>query len=102
MAKEETKKIANGSEPKKKLTYDELMGLAAKMDREIIELRKKLGESQVQLAAYQMEDYWKRLDWLWKVITLDYASSVFGDEFYQQKVDEFVKLMTPVEEKEQE
>lgn len=102
MAKEETKKIANGPEPKKKLTYDELMGLAAKMDREIIELRKKLGESQVQLAAYQMEDYWKRLDWLWKVITLDYASSVFGDEFYQQKVDEFVKLMTPVEEKEQE
>ena len=72
--------------------------------RELSQLRmkKEALENNLRKAASQIEflvqgEVYKKLDWLWKVITLDGAIDVFGEEFYKTCVEEFKGIMTPPE-----
>lgn len=72
--------------------------------RELSQLRLENAslKSNLQKAASQIEflvqgEMHKKLDWLWKVITLDGAVDVFGVEFFKTCVEEFKGIMTPPE-----
>lgn len=103
MAKERTKKVADATTEKKKpetnertkLSYEELEQLASQQYAEVQRLRKALEEANKRLNAYETNDFLARLDWLWRIITLEGSADVFGDEFYDCRVKEFINLMTP-------
>lgn len=83
-------------EPKKgeKLTYEQLMQLAAQSNAENQRLRGELTRLNQQLQYYQMQDYYKRLEWLWTVIQ---SKDLLPADFVAKKTEEFIELLTPVE-----
>lgn len=62
----------------------------------LIERQKLIGELQ----KLQVQDFYIRLDWLWKIITVD--TPFITDDFRQKKAEEFMMFMTPVEEEPKE
>lgn len=90
-----------GAPQGQRLSYEQLMQLAAQTNAENQRLRQTCSQMKMQLERYQMQDYYQRLEWLWKVITLEGNTDMFGSEFVRAKVDEFVDLMTPINPEEE-
>lgn len=90
-----------GAPQGQRLSYEQLMQLAAQTNAENQRLRQTCSQMKMQLERYQMQDYYQRLEWLWKVITLQDGVAMFGDEFVKAKVAEFVDLMTPINPEEE-
>lgn len=84
-----------------RLSYEQLMQLAAQTNAENQRLRQTCSQMKMQLERFQMQDYYQRLEWLWKVITLPDNTHVFTPEFVQAKVEEFIDLMTPINPEEE-
>lgn len=84
-----------------RLSYEQLMQLAAQTNAENQRLRQTCSQMKMQLERFQMQDYYQRLEWLWKVITLDNNAGVFTPEFVKAKVEEFIDLMTPINPEEE-
>lgn len=101
MAKEKTTaqtapRTKKGGEPEqKKLSYEELEKIASQCYAENEHLKKTVSELNRRLQGYETSDFYARLDWLWRVITLEGSEEVFGEEFFDKTVDEFKVLMTP-------
>ena len=90
-----------GAPQGQRLSYEQLMQLAAQTNAENQRLRQTCSQMKMQLERFQMQDYYQRLEWLWKVITLEGGVDMFGDEFVKAKVAEFVDLMTPLNPEEE-
>ena len=90
-----------GAPQGQRLSYEQLMQLAAQTNAENQRLRQTCSQMKMQLERYQMQDYYQRLEWLWKVITLPDNIHVFTPEFVGAKVDEFIDLMTPINPEEE-
>ena len=90
-----------GTPQGQRLSYEQLMQLAAQTNAENQRLRQTCSQMKMQLERYQMQDYYQRLEWLWKVITLPDNIHVFTPEFVGAKVDEFIDLMTPINPEEE-
>lgn len=91
----------DGAPQGQRLSYEQLMQLAAQTNAENQRLRQTCSQMKMQLERFQMQDYYQRLEWLWKVITLENNTGVFTPEFVQAKVDEFIDLMTPINPEEE-
>lgn len=105
MAKEKKEKVVTPAEEvnteKLDPQVEELVRGFNKLDAENKMLKSRLKEAAEQIKFLSMGEVHKKLEWLWKVITLDGGDDIFGDEFLQQCVNEFVEILTPVpEEKE--
>lgn len=105
MAKEKKEKVVTPAEDAKTEVLDPqveaLVREFNKLDAENKMLKSRLKEAAEQIKFLSMGEVHKKLEWLWKVITLDGSDDIFGDEFLQQCVNEFVEILTPVpEEKE--
>ena len=57
--------------------------------------KNKLKGAIEQIQFLSQGEVHKRLDWLWKVITLEGAEDIFGREFYDYCVKDFKEIMTP-------
>lgn len=79
-----------------KLTYEQLMQLASQQNTELNRLRQTANQLKMQIDAYQMQDFYKRLEWLWTVISCD-NPGLFPQDFIDAKRDEFMEMMTPAE-----
>lgn len=105
MAKEKKEKVVTPAEEvnteKLDPQVEELVRGFNKLDAENKMLKSRLKEAAEQIKFLSMGEVHKKLEWLWKVITLDGGDDIFGDEFLQQCVNEFMEILTPVpEEKE--
>ena len=96
MAKEDN--IKEKEEPRRgKLSYDELNSAATQLYSQLQTAREENRKLTEQLKIFQANEYYVRLDWLWKVIT---AKDVkLPDKFLKARMAEFIELMTPVETK---
>lgn len=91
----EEKKVKEATEP----TYEELK-------KELIELKQKLiGTNAMNTQLYQqlvsanMENLYKRLDYLFKVLSVHAKdNSLFTAEFIQECEKEIIDLMSPAKE----
>lgn len=79
-----------------------LMHSLAKVSAENETLKNSLNRAVAELKQLNRQDLYVKLDWLWKVITLDCNSDIFGEEFVTAKVEEFKFLMTPPAEEQKE
>lgn len=90
-AAEETKAVEN-----KKLSYEELENVAQNLSAQNQNLVNKYKELFAKHQELMQNNYFIRLEWLWRVISMD--PNKFSMEFVQQCTDEFVELMTPSQE----
>lgn len=100
MAKEKTTKVTKGEEleQKQKYSYEELEKIAINCSRENVDLKRALQEADTLIKKYENSDFFARIEWLWRIITLEGSHEVFGEEFYDERVKEFITLMTPPKE----
>lgn len=105
MAKEELKNLKGlGGNPKEKqeepknqrLTYDQLAQMAQQLSVENQKLRQMVTGMKQQIESYQMQDFYQRLEWLWRVITYR-ELNLFEPEFIAARIKEFEMMMTPLE-----
>lgn len=85
-----------------KLTYEQLEQLASQyysqcksLNNALEECEKKLNEAVGQLEMFRTNEFWLRIDWLWKVITLEGGADVFSEEFIDKVTKEFEMRMYP-------
>lgn len=95
--KKETVKT-NTSPQGRQLSYEQVMQVAAQTRQEYQKLYKTAQEMQKRLDAYATSDFYTRLDWLWKIITETTSRGIFGAKFYDECVQNFIEMMTPVKE----
>ena len=85
-----------------KLTYEQLEQLASQyynqcksLNSALEDCERKLNEAIDQLEMFRKNEFWMRIDWLWKVITLDGNTEVFSEEFIDRVIKEFEVRMYP-------
>ena len=89
-----------GEETKKKLSYEELENVAHQMSEQSRSLYAKNQQLAKALEENNMNNYFKRLDYLWAII---HSESVYLTEDF--KIDcgkEFMEMMTVKEEPKEE
>lgn len=115
MAKEkkvvtEEKTVAKEKAPKvpQKLTYEQLEQLAAQyysqnkaFAEKLKEAEQNLSEVVSQLEAYQKNEYWMRIDLLWRILTLEGNEELFSRDFVEQVSKEFTLRVFPPAQKEE-
>ena len=84
------------------MTRDQLMQMASQYAADNKQLRAMIKQAEVQLnmlrkqlEQYQMQDYYQRLEWLWKV--MHDKDGIFPKDFVEAKVEEFIEMMTPMQ-----
>lgn len=105
MAKEKKEKVVTPAEPAMENIDPQIEGLVRqmnKLDAENKMLKSRLTDAAEQIRFLSMGEVHKKLDWLWKVITLEGGEDVFGDLFVKQCIDEFVEILTPAQEEKEE
>lgn len=75
-----------------KANYEQLVNVTNQLYVQNQELSKRLNE-------LEMDDFFKRLDWLWRVITSD--TPYLSESFKRECGQELMKLMTKPEETEE-
>jgi len=65
-------------------------------------LKAKLDQAAEQIKFLSMGEVHKKLEWLWKVITLEDNNEIFGEDFVTSCTQEFKDILTPEEEPETE
>lgn len=101
MAKEKEEKVIETPKEKKQKVDPQIEALVKQVSTLAAEnrmLKNKLNQAAEQMQLITMSEVHKKLEWLWKVITLDGSDDIFGDKFVQYCVDEFVDILTPVQE----
>lgn len=85
-----------------KLSYEQLEQLASqyyaqskRLNEALNEVQNKLLEATTQLEMFQKNEFWMRIDWLWRVITLEGSNEVFTNEFLEKVTKEFMARMYP-------
>ncbi len=85
-----------------KLTYEQLEQLASQyynqcksLNSALEDCERKLNEAIDQLEMFRKNEFWMRIEWLWKVITLDGSTEIFSEEFIDKVVKEFETRMYP-------
>lgn len=81
----------------KKAPEEEMAKSMMLLQAENSELKRRLNQAHEQLMAYAQSDFYQRLEWLWRIITLAGAGDEFGNEFYDRVVAEFKELVFPTE-----
>lgn len=76
----------------KKLSYEELEGIARQLSMQVQNLTQRLQERDMDIT-------FKRLDYLFKVIEFN---KLFPTDFVTKSVDEVMEIMTPVQEEKEE
>lgn len=76
---------------------EQLIAALQRADAEIKSLRATAAQMEKQLMSYQMQDYYTRLQWLWKIVM---EGNAFPKDFRDAKMEEFIEMMTPVTESE--
>ena len=89
---EEQKKNEQVSEQPKKLSYEQLQNIAGQLQQQNMQLRRALEQSN-------MENMFKRLDYLFKVVATPH---IFSDAFVSMCVTEIEKAITIPEASEEE
>lgn len=91
----------------KEMTRDQLMQMASQYAADNKQLRAMIKQAEVQLnmlrkqlEQYQMQDYYQRLEWLWKV--MHDKDGMFPEDFVKAKVEEFIEMMTPIQPENQD
>lgn len=79
-----------------------LMQNLAEVSAENEVLKNNLNKAIAELRKLNKQDLYVKLDWLWKVITLEYNVDLFGEDFVDERVEEFKFLMTPPKEESKE
>lgn len=100
MAKGKTKVSAETAEKIPNEPLPNLEVLQQEMDKLVAEnkfLRGKLNEAAKQMEFLSVGEVHKRLEWLWKVISLEGSNDVFGNEFLDYCIKDFKDIMTPQE-----
>lgn len=103
MAKEKTVKTADGKALEPQLPN--LEAVQQEMDKLVAEnkyLRGKLNEAAEQMRFMSLGEVHKRLEWLWKVITLEGGEDTFGVEFINYCIEDFKEILTPQPENPEE
>ena len=67
----------------------------AELTAENNDLKRKLGMAIERINVLETNDFFLRLDWLWKTLTLEGAEKLFGKDFFDARLAEFKQLMTP-------
>ena len=85
-----------------KLTYEQLEQLTSQyynqakaLNAALEEAEKKLTEATNQIEMYQKNEFWIRLDWLWRILTLEGSNELFTNEFIDKVSEEFMLRMYP-------
>ena len=85
-----------GEETKKKLSYEELENVAHQMSEQSRSLYAKNQQLAKALEENNMNNYFKRLDYLWAII---HSESVYlTEDFKIECGKEFMEMMTSKEE----
>lgn len=58
-------------------------------------LKNQLNQAVEEIKFLTQAEFHKKLEWLWKVITLEGSAEVFSPEFYNNCVTEFKEMLTP-------
>ena len=88
---------------KDKLTYEELENVCHQLSEQSRALYQKLQEASQKLQEVSMENFFKRLDYLFKVLDNVIAFTSRGyEEFVSKCVEEIVSSMTLPEPEEKE
>ena len=58
-------------------------------------LKDRLNQDIEQIQFLSQNEFHKKLEWLWKVITLEGSADIFSPDFYDTCVAEFMDMMTP-------
>lgn len=85
-----------------KLTYEQLEQLASQyysqcksLNNALEECEKKLTEATNQLEIFRTNEFWMRIEWLWRVITLEGCNEIFSNGFLDKVIKEFETRMYP-------
>lgn len=89
---EEQKNETKAPEQPQKLSYEQLQNIAGQLQQQNIQLRRALEQSN-------MENMFKRLDYLFKVVATPH---IFSDEFVAMCVTEIEKAITIPEASEED
>lgn len=96
-----SKKEKNIASPQK-LTYEQLEQLVSQyynqskaLSNALEETKKHLNSAIEELNAVRANEYWMRLDWLWRVITLEDGEEIFSSEFVEKAAKEFMLRINP-------
>lgn len=88
-----------GEETKKKLSYEELENVAHQMSEQSRNLYAKNQQLAKALEENNMNNYFKRLDYLWAIIHS--KSEYITEEFKVKCGKEFMEMLTTEEPKEE-
>ena len=90
------------SETPSKLTYEQLEQLAGQyynqnkaFAQRIDELTATCKELTDQLEMYQKNEYWARIDLLWRILTLEGNEEIFSESFVRTVSKEFAERVYP-------
>ena len=89
--KMEPKVVKKEEAKEKKLSYEELEGIAKQLSMQVQGLSQRLQQQDMELT-------FRRLDYLFAVV--NNTTGVFDDPFVKTCVDEIKEIMTPVKEEE--
>jgi len=93
MAKEEKGKVRPEADQPMMKGPEELMKELSKLRMENQMLKANLSRASSQIEMLTLDGVHKKLEWLWKVITLEGNFEIFGDEFCETCVNEFKEIM---------
>lgn len=82
------------NQEEKKLSYEELEQAAQSISAQYQNLVVKYKELAAKHQELMQNNYFVRLEWLYRVINSDR----FPESFVKKCVDEFISMMTPTEE----
>lgn len=90
MAKEKTQDNVN-----KMSDSERFMLQLRQLDAQNKALKNQLNQAVEEINLLTQAEFHKKLEWLWRVITLENSAETFSHEFYDKCVAEFIEMMTP-------
>lgn len=84
----------------KKLSYEELENAAQNLSAQYQNLLAKFKELAEAHQELTHNNFFVRLEWLWRIINME--PNKFPEEFVHQCTDEFITMMTPEKESDNE
>lgn len=84
--------MGKNTQQEKKLSYEELQEVAAKLSAQRDSIVEKYKELTVKYQELLQNNYFVRLEWLWRVIE---KKEYFELDFVSKCMDEFKEIMMP-------
>ena len=104
MAKERAKKVEKPQEETQNVPpeMETLVKNFANVEAENKMLKGRLAQAMEQMKVMSLGEVHKKLEWLWRVITLEGSNDIFGDDFVEMCAREFMEILTPAPEENEE